>query len=279
MAIDASGMRTRRGILAGAFGGLAAWAASAVGHTLPVRAADGPVILATDNTETKSTRILNSGTDSAFEAWNAAETVGGGISAGGSGVTGENQTPGGCGIWGRSQGNGVGVFGWSQAVGTEFGIQLPTKTGIFGRAIQDATAIGVRGESTSGRGVQGTATTGFGVRASAAAGTGVYATATTGTAVYAATGGLKSGTALRTVGKVRFDNSVGIATVAAGNSSITVTPGIDLTATSAVVATLQGPAGGALVARVSTNATTDKFTIYLTRSTTVAAKVAWHVFG
>ena len=38
---------------------------------------------------------------------------------------------------------------------------------------------------------------------------------------------------------------VGIATIAAGTSGITVTPGIDLTATSAVVATLQGGAGGA----------------------------------
>ena len=79
--------------------------------------------------------------------------------------------------------------------------------------------------------------------------------------------------------RVRFDNSVGIATIAAGTNGVTVTPGIDLTATSAVVATLQGPAGGALVERVSVNATTDQITIYLTKNSTNTVKVAWHVFG
>ena len=80
-------------------------------------------------------------------------------------------------------------------------------------------------------------------------------------------------------GRVRFDNSVGLATIAAGTTSVTVTPGIDLTATSAVVATLQGASGGALVYRVSIDATADRFTIHLTKNTTVAVKVAWHVFG
>ena len=82
------------------------------------------------------------------------------------------------------------------------------------------------------------------------------------------------------MGRVRFDNSVGIATVAAGTSSVTVTPGIDLTATSAVVATLQAnPAGTLAVKGVTVNATADTFTIYLTATATAAVKVAWHVFG
>ena len=154
------------------------------------------------------------------------------------------------------------------------------KTGVFGYAAQDATATGVRGESTVGRGVVGVAASGIGVRAHAPTGYGIHATTTSGTGVYATTGGLKSGTALRTVGRVRFDNSVGIATVAAGTSSVTVTPGIDLTATSAVVATLQGDAGGSTtVKRISMNPTTDQFTIYLTANATAAVKVAWHVFG
>ena len=126
----------------------------------------------------------------------------------------------------------------------------------------------------------GVAASGIGVRAHAPTGYGIHATTTSGTGVYATTGGLKSGTALRTVGRVRFDNSVGIATIAAGTSSVTVTPGIDLTATSAVVATLQGDAGGSTtVKRISMNPTTDQFTIYLTANATAAVKVAWHVFG
>ena len=134
--------------------------------------------------------------------------------------------------------------------------------------------------SPAGRGVQGETTSGFGVRAAATTGYGVYVTTTSGTGGDFGTGGPKTGTALRTVGRVRFDNSVGIATIALGASSVTVTPGIDLTATSAVVATLQGSAGGTTSVRYLTvNATADTFTIYLTAKTTAAVKVAWHVFG
>ena len=124
------------------------------------------------------------------------------------------------------------------------------------------------------------ATSGIGVRASATTGNALMASATTGTAANLTTSGLKSGTALQAIGKVRFDKSVGIATIAAGTSGVTVTPGIDLTTTSAVVATLQGDAGGSTtVKRVSLNPTTDQFTIYLTANATAAVKVAWHVFG
>jgi hypothetical protein len=154
------------------------------------------------------------------------------------------------------------------------------KTGVFGYAAQDTAAIGVLGQSTVGRGVQGVATTGVGLRGAATTGYGVQATSTTGTAVLASSGGLKTGTALRTVGRVRFENSVGIATIGAAKSSVTVTPGIDLTASSAVVATLQGSAGGTTtVHRCVVNVTADTFTIYLTAKATVAVKVAWHVFG
>ena len=59
-----------------------------------------------------------------------------------------------------------------------------------------------------------------------------------------------------------------------------LTPGLDLTATSAVVATLMGSAGGTTAVRcVIVNATADTFTIYLTANATSAVTVAWHVFG
>src|SRR4029079_18979522 len=64
---------------------------------------------------------------------------------------------------------------------------------------------------------------------------------TTGTGCYVTS---TSGYALRTDGKVRLDKSAGLATVAGGTSAIAVTPGIDLTTTSAVIATLNGNAGG-----------------------------------
>jgi hypothetical protein len=91
---------------------------------------------------------------------------------------------------------------------------------------------------------------------------------------------LKAGVALRTVGKVKFDNCVGIATIAAGTNSVIVTPGIDLTATTVVVATLQGSAGGTTtVHRVVLNTTADTFTIYLTGNATGNVKVGWHAFN
>ena len=152
-------------------------------------------------------------------------------------------------------------------------------TGVHGFAAQDSGAMGVYGQSTAGRGVQGVATSGIGVRAASTTGYGALASTVTGTALYASVGN-KSGTALHAVGRVRFDGSAGLATVPAGAASVTVAPGIDLVATSAVVATLQAnPSGTLAVKGVVVNATADTFTIYLNAASAAAVKVAWHVFG
>lgn len=201
-----------------------------------------------------------------------------GTSTTGTGVGGFSWSPGMPGIEGRSVGNNTGVFGYSGS--QPWTPTTPAKTGVYGYAAQDVAAVAVRGDSTSGRGVQGAASSGIGVRAAATTGHGVYATASTGTAVYAASGGLKTGTALRTVGRVRFDSCVGIALIAAGTASVVVTPGIDLQKTSAVVATLQAnPAGTLAVKGVVVNPANDTFTIYLTSTATTGLPVAWHVFG
>ena len=156
----------------------------------------------------------------------------------------------------------------------------PAKTGVYGYAAQDANASGVMGSTTLGRGVLGLATTGNGVFGLANTGIGARGWSTTGTALYASTSGPKIGTALRAIGRVKFDNCAGVATIASGHNSVTVTPGSDMLATSAVVATLMGSAGGTTtVHRVIVNATADTFTIYLTANTTVAVTVGWHVFG
>ena len=92
------------------------------------------------------------------------------------------------------------------------------RTGVFGYAAQDTTATGVRGESTTGRGVDGCATTGIGrpgpPRPAMAPGR-----RRDRDRQLLLTGGLKSGTALRTVGRVRFDKSVGIATIASATAA------------------------------------------------------------
>ena len=81
-----------------------------------------------------------------------------GQSNSGRGVFGNSGATNAPAILGRSYGNSTGVEGYSGA-----GLQTTAKakTGVFGYAIQDTTATGVRGESTIGVGVRGKATTGY----------------------------------------------------------------------------------------------------------------------
>jgi len=180
-----------------------------------------------------------------------------GSSGVGTGVVGTSNATDRAGVSGSTGGDATGVLGYS---GSSVPATAPAKTGVYGEAAQDASAKGVWGKTTTGHGVQGTATS--------------------GTALYGSTAGLKKGLALRTIGRVRFDSSVGIATIASGTKSVTVTPGINLVTTSAVVATLQGNPGGSMtVQRVEVDAAADTFTIYLTANAATTVTVAWHVFG
>ena len=284
MSIDATAPRTRRAVLAGALGGLAAVAANALGRPMPTLAADGQAMLVGGEYSSSSVTSVTNATGNGIYGGSLdtgiAVTGQGnqgigvhGFSTTNIGVLGET-TGSVAAIAGRSFGGGTGVLG------TADNAPVPAakpKTGVYGQATQDSTSrgvwgyspagLGVYGESSSGRAVQGVASSGIGVRAASSSGTGCYATSTTGYA-------------LRTDGKVRLDKSSGVATIASGASSVAVTPGIDLTATSAVVATLNGSAGGStVVKRVAINATTNAFTIYLTANSTAAVKVAWLVLG
>lgn len=203
-----------------------------------------------------------------------------------SGVRGNSVS--GTGVWGGASaesGGTRGVFGASLSPGGT-GVQgysgsqaLPSaapNTGVFGRADRNSGSRGVFGSTNSGRGVFGTATTGQGVRG--------YTTGTTGTAGYFSTpvdGGssLHKGIALVADGRVKFPNCVGVKAFTAGATSVVVTPGIDLTSTSAAIATITGPSVGVSVVRTSVNATANTFTIFLSGPATGAGKVAWHVFG
>ena len=195
----------------------------------------------------------------------------------GVGVAGHSAAAGNPAILGTSEGS-TGVKGYSGDGGDEPSA-LP-RTGVYGYSAINTAAAGVVGQTTLGRGVAGIATTGTGAMGSAKSGIGTRGYAANGTALYGSTSNPKLGIALRTIGRVRFDKSVGVATVPSGATSITVTPGIDLSATSAVVATLQGPpTSPAVVRSVAVNATTNKFTIYFTAPVGAGVKVAWHVFG
>ena len=173
-------------------------------------------------------------------------------------------------------GAGAGVQGFSGAGSPPAGL---AKVGVHGYADADATARGVVGQTTAGRGVDGVATTGYGVVGAASSGIGVRGTANDGLAAYFTTVN-PAGFALRTLGRIRFDKAAGLATIAAGSKSVTVTPGTIVTTATAIVATLQGSAGGTTtVHRVAIDTVNNRFTIYLTANSTVSVKVAWHAFG
>jgi hypothetical protein len=275
MASSTDATRSRRALLAGGIGGLAALAASAIGRPALVRAGvDGDVVLGTSNTATTNTHIqITTNPVTVFSATSLAAGTGiAGTSANWIGVQGESFNSIGVfgassaddqpGVKGQGLAGGPGVAGISGATPP-----LPPKTGVFGYATHDVASRGVYGQSTAGRGVFGLATTGMGVRGYAGSGVGVSAEATTGYA-------------LRTTGRIRFDKSAGLATIPAGSASVIVTPGIDLTPSSAVIATLNGNAGGSTtVKRVAIDTATNRFTIYLTANSAAVVRVAWQVLG
>ena len=171
---------SRRALLAGALGGLGALAASAIGRASPARAANGdPVLVGNAHTASSTTQITNSTNGNTVLR---GESTGSGIGVRGTssssiGVRGSSSSY--IGVVGFSS-SSIGVFGESSATGqpASLGVSLghstgvqghsgtntpaaKAKTGVFGYAIQDTTATGVRGESTIGVGVRGKATTGY----------------------------------------------------------------------------------------------------------------------
>jgi hypothetical protein len=182
---------TRRALLAGALGGIGAWAAGAIGRAHPARAADGEaVVVGGEYTATSVTKISNltnsnavlqgvsssgtgvTGSSSSFYGVQAVSITGGGLGAftnSGTGVYGASQSH--IGVWafseatgqpaslGWSYGNRTGVQGYSGTAGS-----APTakaKTGVYGSASQDATSKGVWGKSAAGHGLHGESSSGW----------------------------------------------------------------------------------------------------------------------
>jgi hypothetical protein len=238
-----------------------------------------------------------------------------GGSVSGNGVTGSSNS--GNGVDGGSN-SGIGVFGSTfsatlpaMAAGSLggntgvvgfSGIFLPTtpaKTGVHGYADQDSTARGVFGQSYAGTGVFGysgpypvpssPANIGVFGRSDAAGSRGVYGYSGSGigTAGFTGSGTALSGVALgsagyalKTAGRVRLDQSAGRATVPAGSNRVTVTPGIDLTSASVVLATLNGRVAAAIAVRnVMIDTAADTFSIALTEKVGDPVSVAWLVLG
>jgi hypothetical protein len=170
---------SRRALLAGALGGIAAWAASAVGRAGLVRGGvDGDVILGIDNgasTTTKITNLITSQTvlwgasssgvgvygssSSNNGVWGTSDSSSGvyGLSTSGTGVRGattsdiavfgSSQASGRPAVLGQSYGNSTAVQGYS---GTGDAPATKAKTAVYGYAGQDSSSKGIYGESPAG---------------------------------------------------------------------------------------------------------------------------------
>ena len=145
----------------------------------------------------------------------------------------------------------TGVEGWSK-----------TGTGLYGHT--DGSLQGVRGVSVSGNGVRGESQQhgvhGQGAGASSVA---VYADQPHAT-----------GYAIRSSGRVRFDKVSGVATIPAGTTSVTVTPGVDVTTSSFVLLTPMANIGARSL-WFSLDTTNNRITLRISSTRTVATKVGW----
>lgn len=276
--------RSRRAILAGALGGVGAWAVAAAGMRTRVRAADGdPLLIGEANVGTATTSISNgAGSGNAFAAISANGTGIDAQSVTGTAISGTSDQ--GTAIFGNA-GQGRGVFGnsngdaaiWGQTDATDAGavvgyassdstgvighsgdIDVPPArmhVGVYGHAAQDATSRGVVGESPAGQGVRG----------ETVGGVALYGTADTGYA-------------LRTSGRVRADGVSGVATIRAGQTSKTITPGVDVTSASFVLLTPKANIGSRAL-WFTTDATANTFTIHMSTSRSSSTKVAWLLLG
>jgi hypothetical protein len=171
MAIDTTIPRTRRAILIGALGGVAAAAASTVGRASPVSATDGdPLLVGHTYSSTTRTKIDATGS---VALWGTSDTAaaihgksdsgngvdatsnsGNGIDArstSGIAVVGTSHGKNQPAILGQANGRGAGVYGWSASGPAP----LPTSgAGVFGYTTLP-NGQGVLGTNTHGVGVFG----------------------------------------------------------------------------------------------------------------------------
>ena len=232
---------SRRAVLAAAAGGLGAWAASALGRAAPAQAANGdPLILGGASNETSQTTYVQSTTANltVFEAFSG--------NSDGSGVA----------LLGESYGvTGIGVRGFSPSWRAVMGL-TNTGRGVHG---ESTSGWGVYGRSSSNHGVHGAGT--VGVHGESSAGTGVEGIST-------------NGYAIRGSGRVRFDKISGVASIPAGATSVTITPGVDVTSDSFVLLTAKSNIGSRSL-YYSTDATNNRFTVRLSSSRSSSTTVAW----
>jgi hypothetical protein len=299
---------SRRELLAGATGAVAALAAGAVVKAAPAQAAQGSAVIegADNNGATARTAVFTIGNSE----WGVlADPNSSGLGSLGVyghgqdfGVRGEADSAGsGSGVLGVGAGTGYGVIGGGGSI---------NGGGVFGRGVGEGQGVFGVGGGNKGSGVAGAGgTDGDGVTGLAfGTGNGVsgYGGGTNGSGVLGQGGGngagllgiafgtgpavhgrgpaagvgvlaenSDGGTALKVTGPAVFSRS-GILAIAAGSSSATKTR-VPLSAGSLVLATLQQDRAGVYVRSAVPNIAKHSFTIQLNKAVTKATTVAWFI--
>jgi hypothetical protein len=316
MAIDITGQRSRRALLGGAIGGLAALAAQALGRPLSAKAANGdPIIIGQANSGADITSLSSTtpgevalvvqggigliGTGAQVGVRGEGGLTGNGVHGQGNfaaGVTGISNTS--FGVSGGST-SAAGVHGESPVRGVHGVGSGPGGTGVFGVAVGGIGGHGVWGIADGGSGVMGQdESTGVGVIGSSmttdpghvgtggigvhgqdlADGVGVMGTSTTagGTGVKAHNSAA-SGVALDVVGIAKFSRS-GTLVVPMGSSSATQS-GIALASSSLILATPNSNVSGTVVQAAVANVAGSSFTVFLGKAAKADTTIAWLVIG
>ena len=145
--------RSRRALLAGALGGLAAWAASTASRVDPAAATTGdPIRMGRLNRAGGTSTELQ--TNSSKPAFRAIQ-LGGGAALRGDATTGR-------GVMGIAGGDGAGVWGYSPG---HYGVSGNSRHGSGVAGFATTTGTGVYGSAASGAGVYGVSEFGYGVHA------------------------------------------------------------------------------------------------------------------
>ncbi len=230
---------TRRALLTGGLGALAAFAVQAIGLPRQARAANGdPLLLGQSNgsSATTSLVLLDRTPDNGPLLR---------LTAGSGAQNGDPDYGDGLVVWARnraiqaSTGGGTAIRGTStDQVGDGY------STGVHGEG-----RVGVHGEGPTG------------VRGISASGDGGYFKSTTGNG-------------LSVDGRVRFNRS-GQLQVPAGSSRVTKT--IQLSTTSFILATMQQRRPGIYIEAVVPDAANERFTIYLNKPVSASTRIGWFV--
>jgi hypothetical protein len=171
-------------------------------------------------------------------------------------------------ITGIASTNGSGVFGESNS---GYGLYGASSSG-SGVYASSTTSYGVQGGSTSGIGVNGSSTSSPGVEGISSDSAGVAGISTNGPGVLARG---SSGPALRVMGHVQVQgNAVGLATLLAGHTSVTVTTSTATASSNVLLTPLANPKANLWVSRAA-----GSFTIHASAAPSANLSIAYLIIN